>query len=100
MTKAAFPSGDLRERMLGRKELPMHIGRTLAVSAALGFLAGCGGETPPAQSPQAETTSTTGAKASCGGADHTDKGHCGAQTPSAASSASATPATPPAAPAK
>jgi hypothetical protein len=77
----------------------MRIGHTLAVTAALGILAGCGGETPAAQTPAGETTTSAGAKASCGGADHTDKNHCnGAATPAAApsTSSSAVPATPPA----
>jgi hypothetical protein len=73
----------------------MRIGTTLAVSAVLGILAGCGGETPPAQAPQGDTA-TTGAKASCGGADHTDKGHCGAKPPTPASSSSAAAPAPPA----
>jgi hypothetical protein len=76
----------------------MHIGHTLAVSAALGILAGCGADAPPAAaSPTTDTSAAAGAQASCGGPDHTDKGHCGgatgaAPTPSASSSAAPAPA--------
>jgi hypothetical protein len=73
----------------------MRIGKTLAVSAALGILAGCGGEPPPAAAaPVTDTSAATGAKASCGGPDHTDKGHCGGKTaaPAPSASASAAPA--------
>lgn len=78
----------------------MKMGRTLAASAVIGILTGCGGEPPPAAvSPSTDTTAAGGAKAACGGAEHTDKGHCGglgvsgaAPTPSASSSA-APPAT-------
>jgi hypothetical protein len=75
----------------------MKIGHTLAVTAALGILAGCGGETPAAQTPSTETTTSAGAKASCGGADHTDKNHCSGATGAtpAAASSSAAPATAP-----
>jgi hypothetical protein len=81
----------------------MRIGKALAASAVLGLLAGCGGEPPPAAAaPTTDTTSAgaAGAKASCGGADHTAQGHCGAKTPAASPSASASAApasTPPAA---
>jgi len=73
----------------------MNIGRTLAVTATLGLLAGCGGETPAAQAPAGESTSSAGAKASCGGSDHTDKNHCSGKGIPAAASSSAAPATPP-----
>jgi hypothetical protein len=75
----------------------MKIGQTLAISAALGVLAGCGAEPPPAAAaPTTDTSASAGAKASCGGAEHTDKGHCGglgvqgaAPAPSASASAAA-----------
>lgn len=74
----------------------MRIGHTLAVSAALGILAGCGGEPPPAAAaPSTDTSAAAEAKASCNGPDHTDKGHCGGKggaAPAPSASASAAPA--------
>jgi hypothetical protein len=72
----------------------MHIGRLLAASAAIGILAGCGGDPPPAAASPTGDPSASGAKASCGGPDHTDKGHCGGQNaaPSPSPSSSAAPA--------
>lgn len=61
----------------------MHISQKLIIAAVGGVLAGCGSDPPPAAT---APSTTAGAKASCGGADHTDKNHCsaGSATPSVA----------------
>jgi hypothetical protein len=53
----------------------MAVGKALAAAAMTGMISaaalGCGGNPPaPADQP------VSGAKASCNGPDHTDKGHC------------------------
>jgi hypothetical protein len=75
----------------------MRFGLTLATSAVIGILAGCGGETPAAQAPATDTSAEGGAKSSCGGAGHTDKNHCSggaaaSPAPAATAPASSAPA--------
>ena len=56
----------------------METRKTLVVSAVLGILAGCGGKATEPVAPSGSSTSA-GEKASCGGAEHTEKNHCNAQ---------------------
>jgi len=77
----------------------MKIGSALAASAAIGILTGCGGDLPPAAAaPTGDTSAAAGAKAACGGPDHTDKEHCAGKgaAPAPSASSSAAPASTPA----
>jgi hypothetical protein len=72
----------------------MRFGLTLATSAVIGILAGCGGETPAAQAPATDTSAEGGAKSSCGGAGHTDKNHCSGGASAAPVNPAPAPSTP------
>ena len=68
----------------------MDIKRSLVLSAVAGMFLGsmaCGGSAPPAATDPSAAGSAAGpaAKASCNGADHTDKNHCSASNTTAPS---------------